>query len=88
MILTVKDLQVESHEDEEELTEYILENSMPFRDVVDCVVNNEKIHLTKEDLAVSHTKIENWLIQQNIWLAVVLIASFIGVLIFYKHYNG
>ena len=55
---------------------------MPFKDVVDCVVNNEKVHLTKEDLALSNTKIENWFMQQNIWLSVVLIARFIGVLSF------
>ena len=47
-----------------------------------CFVNNEKVHLTKEDLALSNTKIENWFTQQNKWLAVVLIVSFIGVLRF------
>ena len=55
---------------------------MPFMDVIDCVVLNEKVHLTKEDLVLSNTKIENWFTQHNKWLAVVLIASFIGVLSF------
>ena len=39
------------------------------------------MHLTK-DLALSNTKIENGFSQQNKWLAVVLIVSFIGVLSF------
>ena len=82
VILTVKDLQVESHEDEEVLIEYTLANPIPFKDVVECVVNDEKVHLTKEDLALSNTKIENWITQQNKWLAVVLIASIIGILSF------
>ena len=82
VILTVKDLQVESYEDEDILIEYTLENPIPFKDVVKCVVNDEKVHLTKEDLALSNTKIENWFTQKNKWLAVVLIASFIGVLSF------
>ena len=43
MILTVKDLQVESYEDEEVLIEYTLANPIPFKDVVECVVNNEKV---------------------------------------------
>ena len=81
VILTVKDLQVESYEDEEVLIEYTLANTIPFKDVVECVVN-EKAHLTKEDLALSNTKIENWFTQQNKWLAVVLIASIIGILSF------
>ena len=59
VILTVKDLQVESYEDEEILIEYTLANPIPFKDVVECVVNDEKVHLTKEDLALSNTKIEN-----------------------------
>ena len=33
-------------------------------------------------MALSNTKIENWFAQQNKWLAVVLIASIIGVLSF------
>ena len=82
VILTVKDLQVESYEDEEVLIEYTLANPIPFKDVVECVVNDEKVHLTKEDLALSNTKIENWFTQQNKWLAVVLIASIIGILSF------
>ena len=82
MILTVKDLQVESYEDEKVLTEYTRSNPIPFKDVVECVVNDEKVHLTKEDLALSNAKIENWFMQQNKWLAVVLIASIIGVLCF------
>ena len=80
VILTVKDLQVESYEDEDVLIEYILANPIPFKDVVECVVNDERVHLTKEDLALSNTKIENWFTQQNKWLAVVLITSIIGIL--------
>ena len=53
-----------------------------FKDVVECVVNDEKVHLTKEDLALLNTKIENWFTQQNKWLAAVLIASITGVLSF------
>ena len=49
MILTAKDLQVESYEDEEVLIEYTTANPIPFKDVVECVVNDEKVHLTKED---------------------------------------
>ena len=60
VFLIVKDYQVESYENEEVLAEYSFSNLMPFKDVVDGVVNNEKVHLTKEDLAVSNTKIENW----------------------------
>ena len=36
VILTVKDLQVESYEDEEVLIEYTLANPIPFKDVVEC----------------------------------------------------
>ena len=82
VILTVKDLQVESCEDEEVLIEYTLANPIPFKDVVECVINDEKVHLTKEDLALSNTNIENWFTSQNKWLAVVLIASIIGILSF------
>ena len=82
VILTLKDLQVESYEDEEVLIEYTLANPIPFKDVVECVINDEKVHLTKEDLALSNTKIENWFTSQNKWLAVVLIASIIGILSF------
>ena len=82
VFLTVKDLQVESYEDEEVLIEYTLANPIPFQDVVECVINDEKVHLTKEDLALSNTKIENWFTSQNKWLAVVLIASIIGILSF------
>ena len=64
------------------MIEYNLTNPIPFKDVVECVVNDEKVHLTKEDLALSNTKIENWFAQQNKWLAVVLIASIIGILSF------
>ena len=55
---------------------------MPFKDVVECVVNAEKVPLTKEDLALSSTKIGNWFILQNKQLALVLIGSFFGVLSF------
>ena len=80
VILTVKDLQVELYEYKEVLIEYTLANPIPFKDVVECVINDEKVHLTKEDLALSNTKIENWFTSQNKWLAVVLIASIIGIL--------
>ena len=49
MILNVKDLQEDSYEDEEVLIEYTLANPIPFKDTVKCVVNNKKVHLTKED---------------------------------------
>ena len=65
VILIVKDLQVGSCEDEEVLIEYTLVNAIPFKYVVDCVVNNEIVLLTKEDMELSNTKIENWLTQQN-----------------------
>ena len=65
VILTVKDLQVESYEDEEVLIEYTLANPIPFKDVIECVINDEKVHLTKEDLALSNTKIENWFTQKQ-----------------------
>ena len=82
VILTVKDLQVESYEDEEVLIEYTLPNPIPFKDVAKCIVNDKKVHLTIEDLALSNTKIENCFTPQNKWLAVVLIASIIGILSF------
>ena len=50
--------------------------------MVECVVNDEKVHLTKEDLALPNTKIENWFTPQNKWLAVVVIASILGILSF------
>ena len=53
-----KRLQVELYEDEEVLIEYTLANPMQFKDVVDCLVNDEKVHLTKEDLALSNTKLK------------------------------
>ena len=65
LILTVKYLQIELHEDEKVLIEYTLANPIPFKDVVECVINNEKVHLTKEDLTLSNTKIENWFTLQN-----------------------
>ena len=49
---------------------------------MECVINDEKVCLTKEDLALSNTNIENWFTQQNKWLTLVLIASCIGVLSF------
>ena len=45
VILTV--IQVESYEDEEVMIEYTLANPIPFKDVVECVVNDVKVHLTK-----------------------------------------
>ena len=56
VILTVKYLQVESYQDEEVLIEYTIANQIPFKDVMDCVVNGENLHLTKEDLALSNKK--------------------------------
>ena len=38
LILTIKDSQVESYEDEEVLIEYTLANPLPFKDVVECVL--------------------------------------------------
>ena len=52
VILTVKDVQVESYEDEEVLIEYTPANPIPLKDVVECVVTNEKVHLTHRDLCV------------------------------------
>ena len=43
VVLTVKDLQVESYEDGEVLVEYTLANPIPFKDVVECVVKDEKV---------------------------------------------
>ena len=54
VILTVKNLQMESYEDEV-MIEYTLANPIPLKDVVECVINDEKVHLTKEDLALSNT---------------------------------
>ena len=53
LLLVIKDLQVEPSEDEEGLTEYTVVNPMPFKDVVEYIINNEKVYLTKEDLALS-----------------------------------
>ena len=66
MILTLKDLQVGSYEEEKALNEFTLANPMPFKDGVDCFSNNEKIHLSKEHLAVFNAKIENWLTQKSL----------------------
>ena len=52
VILTVQDLQVDSYKDEEVLIEYTIVNPMSLKVVVDHVFNNEKVHLTKEDLAL------------------------------------
>ena len=73
LILTIKD------EEEEVVIEYTLANPIPIKDVVECVVNNVKVHPNKRDLTLSSSEIENWFTQQNKWLAVVLIASFISV---------
>ena len=40
------------------LIEYTLVNAMLFKDVFDCAVNNERVHLTKEDLTLSNTKLK------------------------------
>ena len=79
---TVSDVLLSSYEDEEVLIEYMLANPIPFKDIAECIVNDEKVHLTKEDLALSNTKIENWLTSKIKWLAVVLIASIIGIISF------
>ena len=55
VIMTIKGLQVESYEGEEVLTEYITQHLMPFKDVGECAVTNGKVHLTKENLALSNT---------------------------------
>ena len=47
VIWTVKDLQVESYEDEDILIEYTLKNPIPFKDVVEYDVNGEKVHLNQ-----------------------------------------
>ena len=43
------------------------------------LLTKRKKKLSKEDLALYNSKIENWFIQQDKWLAVILIRSFIGV---------
>ena len=53
--MPAKDLHIESYEDVEVLIEYTLASPMPFKDAVECVINNEKVHLTKEDLILSNT---------------------------------
>ena len=65
VILTVKDLQMESYKDEEVLIEYTLAKTISFKDAVESGTNDEKVYLTKEDLALPNTKIENWFTQQN-----------------------
>ena len=40
---------------------------------MEFVINDEKVHLIKGDLALSNTKIKNWFTQQKKWLAVVLL---------------
>ena len=61
VILTVNNfnLQVELYDDKEVLIEYTVANAVPFTDVVDCVVNNGKVHLTKK---IWHFKIWHFLI--------------------------
>ena len=73
---------VDSCEGEKVLIEYALINPILFEEVVECVVNNEKVYLTKEDLALSSTKIEVWFTKQNKFLAFVLISHLIGVVSF------
>ena len=43
------------------MIEYTLANPMPCKEIVEYVVNNEKVHLIKEDLALSNTNIETGL---------------------------
>ena len=64
------------------MIEYTLANQIPFKGGVECVVNDGKVHLTQVDLALSNMKNENWFTQQNKWLALVFIRSFIGVVFF------
>ena len=54
------------------------------QDVVKCVSYTDNRHLSKEDLALSYTKIKNQFTEQNEWLAIVPIASFICVVNFVK----
>ena len=54
------------------LIECNLSNPVSFRDIIDCAINSEKIHLTKNSLALSNAKFETWFTQQNQWLAGVL----------------
>ena len=82
VILTVKDLQADSYKDEEVLIEYILANPILFQDVTECIVHDEKVHQTKEDLSLSNTNLENYFTQLNKWLPVVLIESFTGIISF------
>ena len=82
MILTVNDLQVDSYENNKVLIEKPLANLIPLKEVVECVVNNEKVHLTNGDLTLSNTKTETWFMHQNKWLAAICIASFIIVVSF------
>ena len=44
---------------------------MLFKDVAECVDDYEKVYVTKEDLASSKTKIENYFTKQNKWWSIV-----------------
>ena len=78
MLWLQKHLQVESYEDEA-LTEYTLTHPMSFKEVVECVVNSKKMPFTKENLALSNTKIENWFTEWKKNGLYHYITSFIAV---------
>ena len=62
---------------------------MPLKDVVDCVVNNEKVHLTKEDLALSNTKVVKIGLQNKTNSQLYSHCKFHQCFKFsYMHYNG
>ena len=48
VILVAGDLHVEKYEAEEVLINYTPINSGPFKEVVECIVNSDIVHLTKE----------------------------------------
>ena len=76
-------MQVESYEDEEVLIEYTLANPTPFKDVVECVVNDEKVTSNQRRFGiVKHQKLKICLQNKTTGYAVVLIVSIIGVLSF------
>ena len=53
--------------------------TITIKEGIECVDNNQKGHLNKEYLALFVIKIEIWFMQENKWLAVVFIETFIGV---------
>ena len=59
-----------------------LANPTPFKNVVDCIVNDEKVHLTKRIWHYLAATLKIDFTQQNKCLPVFVIASFIDVLSF------